>query len=213
MIQKVWLLIFSPREKMIMSRFFVVVVAFLMSPQFGEIDIFTILYLVVQEHGIFFHLLEFYLMSFIDFYPGEGDSYPLQYSDLENPTDCIKPMQSFLGFLFGVFVLVCLLWFYCKWHGVFNFELFVAKLSDKQSGCQCRKCVFDPWVGMIAWRMKSQPIPVFLPGKSHDRGACRATVLGITKELDDGSTKQQQQSIQGVSWLLHNTRVSHVAQL
>ena len=86
---------------MIMSRFFVVVVAFLMSPQFGEIDIFTVLYLVVQEHGIFFHLLEFYLMSFIDFYHGEGDSYPLQYSDLENPTDCIKPMQSFLGFLFG----------------------------------------------------------------------------------------------------------------
>ena len=26
---------------------------------------------------------------------------------------------------------------------------------------------FDPWVGKILWRRKRQPIPVFLPGKSH----------------------------------------------
>ena len=26
---------------------------------------------------------------------------------------------------------------------------------------------FAPWVGKILWRKKWQPIPVFLPGKSH----------------------------------------------
>ena len=77
-----------------MLRFFVVVVAFWMSPQFGGIDIFTILYLVDQEHGMFFPFLKFYSMSFIDFYPGEGDSYPLQYPDLENPTDCIVELSA-----------------------------------------------------------------------------------------------------------------------
>ena len=30
-----------------------------------------------------------------------------------------------------------------------------------------RRCRFDPWVGKIPWRRNWQPIPVFLPGKSH----------------------------------------------
>ena len=34
------------------------------------------------------------------------------------------------------------------------------------------------------WRRKWQPAPVFLPGESHDRGAWRATVHGVAKELD-----------------------------
>ena len=25
----------------------------------------------------------------------------------------------------------------------------------------------DPWIGKIPWRRKWQPVPVFLPGKSH----------------------------------------------
>ena len=29
---------------------------------------------------------------------------------------------------------------------------------------QCRRLGFDPWVGMIPWRRKWQPTPVFLPG-------------------------------------------------
>ena len=32
---------------------------------------------------------------------------------------------------------------------------------------KCRRCRFDPRVGKIPWRRKLQPIPVFLPGKSH----------------------------------------------
>ena len=31
----------------------------------------------------------------------------------------------------------------------------------------CKRCRFDPWVGMIPWRGKWHPTPVFLPGKFH----------------------------------------------
>ena len=37
-------------------------------------------------------------------------------------------------------------------------------LSGKESACQCRAAGFNPWSGKIAWRKKSQPPPVFLPG-------------------------------------------------
>ena len=43
-------------------------------------------------------------------------------------------------------------------------------LKVKESACRYRRhnrCGFDPWVGKIPWRRKWQPIPVFLPGKSH----------------------------------------------
>ena len=40
-------------------------------------------------------------------------------------------------------------------------------LSGKESACHCRRHWFDPWVGMIPWRRKWQPAPVFLPGKSN----------------------------------------------
>ena len=43
-------------------------------------------------------------------------------------------------------------------------------LSGKELACQFRKWKrsrFDLWVWKIPWRKKWQPIPVFLPGKSH----------------------------------------------
>ena len=40
-------------------------------------------------------------------------------------------------------------------------------LSGKESGCQHRRCRFDPWIGKKPWRRKQQPTPIFLPGKSH----------------------------------------------
>ena len=40
-------------------------------------------------------------------------------------------------------------------------------LSGKESACQYRGHVFNPWVRKIPWRSKWQPTPVFLPGKSH----------------------------------------------
>ena len=40
-------------------------------------------------------------------------------------------------------------------------------LSSKESASQSRRHGLDPWVGNIPWRMKWQPTPVFLSGKSH----------------------------------------------
>ena len=41
-------------------------------------------------------------------------------------------------------------------------------LSCKEPTCQCRRPRFNPWVGKIPWRRKWHPIPVLLPGKSHE---------------------------------------------
>ena len=62
---------------------------------------------------------------------------------------------------------------------------FSGGTSSKESTCQCRRCKryrFDLWVGKIPWRGEWQPTPVFLPGKSMNRGAWRATVHGVAKE-------------------------------
>ena len=42
-------------------------------------------------------------------------------------------------------------------------------LSGKESTCQCRRRhgFFYPWIEKIPWKRKRQPIPVFLPGRSH----------------------------------------------
>ena len=40
----------------------------------------------------------------------------------------------------------------------------------QESACQCgrrKRLGFDPWVGKFPWSRKSQPAPVFLPGKFH----------------------------------------------
>ena len=54
-------------------------------------------------------------------------------------------------------------------------------LSGKESACQCKICGFNPWVGNIPCRSKWWPTPVFLPGKSIDRGAWQATVYTVKK--------------------------------
>ena len=49
---------------------------------------------------------------------------------------------------------------------------------------QCRRHVFDLWVGKTPWRRKWQPTPVFLPGKSHgQRSLAGYSPLGC-KESD-----------------------------
>ena len=58
---------------------------------------------------------------------------------------------------------------------------FPGGASGKEPACQCRRCRFNPWVGNILWRRKWQPTSVFLPWKSHGRGAWQATVHGVTK--------------------------------
>ena len=54
----------------------------------------------------------------------------------------------------------------------------------KTSSDKCRKQKrhgYNLEIGKILWRRKWQPIPVFLPEKSTDRGAWRATVHGVAK--------------------------------
>ena len=55
----------------------------------------------------------------------------------------------------------------------------------KESSCQCRRCErhgFDHWIGKIPWRMKWQPAPVFLPGKSHgQRNLVDCSPWGLTE--------------------------------
>ena len=66
--------------------------------------------------------------------------------------------------------------------------VFTGGASGKESACKCRRCKrrgFDPWVGKIPWRRKWQPTAVLLPGKSHDRGAWRATVRKRWTQLSD----------------------------
>ena len=57
-------------------------------------------------------------------------------------------------------------------------------LSGKESTCQWRRCRFDPWVGMIPWRGKWQPTPVFLPGESHGQRSLESYSPWGHKELD-----------------------------
>ena len=40
---------------------------------------------------------------------------------------------------------------------------------------------WTPGLGMIPWRRKWQPTPVFLPGKFHGKRSLEASVHGVTK--------------------------------
>ena len=54
--------------------------------------------------------------------------------------------------------------------------------SGKEPPCQGRRLEFDPRVGKIPWRRAGQPVPVFLPGDSHGRGAWGPTVHGLQSQ-------------------------------
>ena len=59
--------------------------------------------------------------------------------------------------------------------------------SGKESACQCWKCKrhwFDPWVGKIPGVANGNPLQYSCLGNPMDRGAWRATVHGVAKELD-----------------------------
>ena len=51
----------------------------------------------------------------------------------------------------------------------FKVLAFTGGTSGKESACQCRRHVFNPWVGKIPWKRKWQSTPVSLPGKSHEQ--------------------------------------------
>ena len=73
----------------------------------------------------------------------------------------------------------------CKW------------LCGKESACQRRRCLFNPWVRKILWRRKWQPNPVFLPGESHGQRHFMGyspqglKELGVTEHACTGYQKGQ----------------------
>ena len=67
--------------------------------------------------------------------------------------------------------------------------------SDCKSVClQCGRPGFDPWVGMIPWRRKWQPTPVFLPRESHGQRSLAGYSPWDRKESD--TTEQPHLHIQ-----------------
>ena len=60
-------------------------------------------------------------------------------------------------------------------------------LSGNESACQvrrCRRCGFKSWVRKIPWRVKWQPISVFLLGKSHGQRNLVGYSPWVCKESD-----------------------------
>ena len=69
---------------------------------------------------------------------------------------------------------------------------FLGGTSSEESAYQCRrfkKRRFNPWVGKIPWNRKWQHIPVFLSGKSMDKGTWQAIVHRVAKGRTGLSTR------------------------
>ena len=57
-----------------------------------------------------------------------------------------------------------------QWHGLGSLPFMLPRWhSDKESACQCRRHVFNPWVRKMPWRRKWQSTPVCFPGKFHEQ--------------------------------------------
>ena len=84
-----------------------------------------------------------------------------------------QPEVGFLDHIWQLYFLTFEEPLYCfpQWHQWLRVSLPVQETQEVQ---------VNPWVGKIPWSRKWQPILVFLPGKFMDRGACCATIHGIT---------------------------------
>ena len=118
--------------------------------------------------------------------PGEGNCYPLQYSGLENPMDCIAPVGSQrVGWDSLVAQMIKHLSAMREtqvrslgWEDPLEKEMAThagdpglipgsGRSPREGNGNPCWRPRFDPWVGKIPWRRKWQPTPVLLPRKFH----------------------------------------------
>ena len=65
-----------------------------------------------------------------------------------------------------------------------NIYGFPGSVGGKEPACQCRRHLFDPWVGKIPWRRAWQPTPLFLPRESHGQRSLVGYSPWGHKELD-----------------------------
>ena len=65
-----------------------------------------------------------------------------------------------------------------------NFKPRFPRGSDARVCLQCGRPKFNPWVGMIPWRRKWHPTPVFLSGKSHGQRSLTSYSPWFHKESD-----------------------------
>ena len=97
--------------------------------------------------------------------------------------------------LFTIYVMILLtIIFFVVVNRTFIFnEVFLSQLgvpggaSSVESSCQCRRHKsgrFDLWVRRISWSRKWQPVPIFLPGKSHGQRSLAAYIPWGHKESD-----------------------------
>ena len=72
-----------------------------------------------------------------------------------------------------------------------TFQGFPGGSVLKKSTCQCRRLVFNLWVGKIPQSRNGNPLQDSCLGNTMDRGHWQATVYGVTKESDNLATQQQ----------------------
>ena len=76
--------------------------------------------------------------------------------------------------------------------------------SGKESTCQCRgykRHGFNLWVGKVPWSRKWQPIPIFLPGKSHGQRSLAGYSLWGCRVINNWACMHTMYILQG--YLLH----------
>ena len=74
------------------------------------------------------------------------------------------PVNHSLPFL----ILFFSLYFPLSWYNICTIKRSPGGANGKEPACRrCRKHRFDPCVRNVSWRRAWQPIPVFLPRKSH----------------------------------------------
>ena len=69
---------------------------------------------------------------------------------------------------------------FCISPSLWLFPGFPGGSDSKESTLQCGRPRFNRWVGKIPWKKAWQPIPIFLPGESHEQRSLAATVHVVT---------------------------------
>ena len=96
-------------------------------------------------------------------------------SDFFRTRDCLKRIGKEIYQTFGESLLHII---------ILTFVGFPWWFSGKESTCQCRRCMFDPWVGKIPGEGNLNPLQYSCLGNPMDREAWTTAIHGVTKESD-----------------------------